>query len=143
MRSASAATALLALAVAGAAAWVIGSQRSGSSRPVTYGDTGDCIGKWSQPSNAAAQSIAARMTASAGDRLALVGIDAPRGRCRIAVAASSAPDAIAHLFEAPAGEHVYRQLDRPDRPLRVAGLPASLRRWVSRVNGDGTLVGHP
>lgn len=143
MRGASVALALLSTAVVGLVAWLVVSQRSGSSQPVVSGDTGWCIGRWSQPSNAVAQGVAARTADPTGSGLPLVALDVRRGRCRVAVAASSSGGAVAHLFEAPASGHVFRQLDSSERSLRVADLPADLRRWVTRVNVDGTLVGHP
>lgn len=143
MRTLLAGLGLLAVGVVGLAVWIAASQRSGSTQPVTSGDTGWCIGRWSQPSNAAAQGVAARTTGTIGSGLPLVAVDVRGGRCRVAVAASSSRDAVAHLFEVPAGNHGFRQLDSPERPLRVADLPPDLRRWVTRVNVDGTLIGHP
>lgn len=142
-RTSVATTALVAVAVGAITAAVVVSRQYGMRTPVSWGDTGNCIGSWSQPSNAVAQRRAAGLTDAGGDGLPLVAVSVDGGGCRVAVAASSSPAAPAHVFEARDSGDAYQQVDSPRRPLRVAALPPALRRWVSRVNGDGTLVGHP
>lgn len=132
----------LVLLVAVAALVVFSIQGGGSAGQVTYGDTGDCIGRWSQPYNSGVQARVAQLAARfSHDGLPRAAMAFPGGRCRVAVVASGASEAPALVFEQLPRSNEFRPLTR--RPIAASRLPKELRRWVTRADRNGVLIGHP
>ena len=134
--SGGAAVAVAAGAVAGLS---IAGRSGGADESATYGDSGNCIGRWSQPYNESAWNAVARAGERAGAAERYVGITVVRARCRVAVAFGDGDAHPALVFDQARDGNTFDLRGR----VRVGDLPSALRRWVTRADANGILIGHP